>query len=127
MNKNKVTNFEVPISDFKKAKDFYGKVFDWEFKDWGDEGFEARTTASDNDGHPTEPGGINGGFYKRKSPNDRPSMVIQTDSIDETIKKIEQAGGKVTAPKHKLGEWGFMADFTDPEGNEFALWESAKK
>jgi predicted enzyme related to lactoylglutathione lyase len=28
-------------------------------------------------------------------------------------------------PKHSVGEWGFMADFADPDGNVIALWEKA--
>jgi uncharacterized protein len=87
----------------------------------------AFTTAVDKDENPIKPGGINGGFYRRKSKNDQPSIGVQTGSIDETLKAIERAGGKVVTPKHSIGEWGFMADFADPEGNVIALWEKAKK
>lgn len=87
----------------------------------------AYTTAVDKDQNPVEPGAINGGFYKRKSNNDHPSFGVQTDSIDETLQAIEKAGGKITTPKHAIGEWGFMADFTDPEGNLITLWEKPKK
>ncbi|TAK02085.1 MAG: VOC family protein, partial [Candidatus Manganitrophaceae bacterium] len=65
--KNKVVFFEIPASDFKKAKAFYEKVFDWKVELWEDKGGMAYTTAVDGDQNPTEPGGINGGFYKRKS------------------------------------------------------------
>ncbi len=127
MSKNKVVHFEIPTSDMKKAKEFYETVFDWKVEMMGDKYGMANTTASDKEGNPTEAGGINGGFYKRESKNDRPTFVVQTDSIDETIKKLEKAGGKVTTPKHDIGEWGFMADITDPEGNELGLWEQPKK
>ncbi len=125
--KNKVVHFEIPATDFKKAKEFYESIFDWKIELWGDEGAMANTTKADKDGTPTEIGGINGGFYKRKSKNDHPSIVVQTDSIDETVKKIEASGGKITTPKHAIGEWGFMADFTDLEGNDIGLWEQPKK
>jgi hypothetical protein len=42
---------------------------------------------------------------------------------EETLAAIEKAGGKVITPKHSIGEWGFMADFADPEGNVMGLWE----
>ena len=77
----------------------------------------------DKDEQPIELGGINGGFYKRKSTADQPSFGVETVSIDESLKAIEKAGGKVVTPKHSIGEWGFMADFADPEGNIIALWE----
>jgi predicted enzyme related to lactoylglutathione lyase len=127
MIKNKVAFFEIPASNFKAAKEFYEKVFDWKVELWGDEGAMAYTTAVDKDQNPTEPGGINGGFYKRKSKNDQPSFVVQTGSIDKTLQAIEKAGGKVITPKHSIGEWGFMADFADPEGSVIALWEKSKK
>ena len=125
--KNKVVFFEIPASNFKQAKKFYEKVFDWKVELWGDEGAMAYTTAVDKDHNPIEPGGINGGFYKRKSKDDQPSFGVQTGSIDKTLQAIEMAGGKVITPKHSIGEWGFMADFADPEGNVITLWEKPKK
>jgi len=125
--KNKVVLFEIPASDLKKAKDFYETVFDWKVDLWHDEGAMAVTTAVDKDQHPIELGGINGGFYKRKSKDDHPSFGVQTGSIDKSLTAIEKAGGKVVTPKHSIGEWGFMADFADPEGNVIALWEKPGK
>ena len=125
--KNKVVLFEIPASDFGKAKAFYETVFDWKVDLWGDEGAMALTTAADKDYNPIEPGGINGGFYKRKSKEDYPSFAVETDSIDKTLEAIVKAGGKVVTPKHSIDEWGFMADFADPEGNVMALWEKPKK
>ena len=125
--KNKVVLFEIPASDFRKAKEFYEKVFDWNVELWGDEGAMALTTAADKDYNLTELGGINGGFYKRKSKDDHPSFGVETSSIDETLKAIEKAGGRVVTQKHSIGEWGFMADFADPEGNVITLWEKPEK
>lgn len=125
--KNKVAFFEIPASDFKTAKEFYETVFDWKVDLCGDEGAMAFTTAVDKDYNPTEPGGINGGFYRRKSRTDQPSCGVETESIDETLKVIEKAGGKTVTPKHSIDEWGFMADFADPEGNVLTLWEKRKQ
>ena len=125
MSKHKVVHFEIPASDFGKAKDFYGKVFGWKLQMWGDEYLMANTTEVDKNQKPTEPGGINGGFYKRKSKNEQPSFVVETDSIDETLKEVQKAGGKVTRKKDKIGDMGFMAEFTDPDGNEISLWQNA--
>ena len=124
---NKVVLFEIPASDLTKAKRFYETIFDWKVELWEDEGAMALTTAVDKDQQPIELGGINGGFYKRKSKDDYPSFGVQTDSIDKSLKAIEKAGGKVVTPKHSIGEWGFMADFADPEGNVIALWERPVK
>lgn len=125
--KNKACFFEIPATDFHKTKLFYEKVFDWKVEVQGNDGAMALTTAADKDYNPTEVGGINGGFYKRKSTDDHPSVGVETESIDDTLKAIERAGGKVVTPKHAIGEWGFMADFSDPDGNVMALWEKQKK
>lgn len=125
--KNKVCFFEIPATDFHKTKTFYEKVFDWKVELHGNDGAMALTTPADCEYNPTEPGGINGGFYKRKSTEDHSSIGVETDSIDQTLKAIEKAGGKVVTPKHSLGEHGFMADVSDPEGNIIALWERPKK
>ena len=58
-----------------------------------------------------------------KSKADQPSCG---ESIDATLKAIEKAGGRVVMPKHSIDEWGFMADFADPEGNVLSLWEKPK-
>lgn len=126
MYKNKVTGFEIPAADFGKAKEFYGTVFDWKLDAVGDEGFMVETVESDKDQNPTKPGGINGGIYKRTSTRQQPSFVVETESIDETLKRVEAGGGKVLTPKHPLDGMGFMADFADPEGNEITVWEKAK-
>ena len=54
-------------------------------------------------------------------------LGVETGSIDQTLKAVEGAGGKVITPKHAIGEWGFMADFADPEGNVIGLWERSKR
>ena len=127
MSKHKVVHFEIPASDFKKSKDFYGKVFGWGMQPWGDEYMMAMTTEVDEKQMPKEMGGINGGFYKRKSKDQQPSFVVETDSIEETLAAVEKAGGKVTRKKEAIGEMGFMAEFTDSDGNEMSLWQNAKK
>ncbi len=127
MSKHKVVHFEIPASDFKKAKDFYSTVFGWKMDMWGDEYLMATTTEVDKNQTPTEPGGINGGFYKRPSKSAQPSIVVETDSIEKTLQAAEKAGGKATRKKSPIGDMGFMAEFTDPDGNEISLWENAKK
>lgn len=80
MGQNKVVFFEIPASNVNNAKAFYQKVFDWRVELSGDEGAMAYTTLVDKDENPIEPGGINGGFYKRKSKDDQPSFGVETAS-----------------------------------------------
>lgn len=127
MSKHKVVHFEIPTSDFSKAKDFYGKVFGWKTEMWQDKYLMAYSTEVDKDHMTSELGGINGGFYIRKDKKNQPSIVVETDSIEQTLGDAEKAGGKTTKQKEPVGDMGFMAEFTDPDGNEISLWENAEK
>ena len=48
-------------------------------------------------------------------------------SIDEYLKKIESAGGKVIKPKDPILDIAFFALVEDTEGNIIGLWEDVKK
>ena len=47
------------------------------------------------------------------------------DSIDETVAKIEAIGGATVVAKQPVASMGYVAYFTDPEGNLMGLWETA--
>ena len=42
--------------------------------------------------------------------------VAQVANVDEMVKKIEKAGGKVCVPKFAVPTIGWLAYFTDPAG-----------
>jgi len=44
--------------------------------------------------------------------------------IDEALSLVEANGGKIVAPKHSIGPWGFRAIVLDSEGNRIALHSS---
>ncbi|KAG4428787.1 hypothetical protein IFR05_015727 [Cadophora sp. M221] len=49
--------------------------------------------------------------------------TITVDSVDETMKKVEEAGGELYIPKVELpNKMGFVAYFTDSEKNVVGLW-----
>jgi uncharacterized protein len=125
---DKVVHFEITFDDHKRAKDFYGSVFDWELMD-NDMGGEVYTTAMtvpiDDQMRPKEAGAINGGFTGRSPETPSPVITIGVDSIDETLKKIEASGGSTITPRTPIPEMGAFAYFKDSEGNAMGLWETA--
>jgi hypothetical protein len=59
-----------------------------------------------------------------RTPDERTRVYIMVDSITETLKKIEAAGGRVLTPRTDIGPgMGAFAAFEDPVGNEFGLYE----
>ena len=76
---------------------------------------------------PTEPGAINGGMMKRSADTPSPVLTIGVDSIDDSMKKIEAAGGSVVQPRTEIPDMGAFAYFKDTEGNVLGLWENADR
>jgi predicted enzyme related to lactoylglutathione lyase len=63
-----------------------------------------------------------------RKPDERTRTYIMVDGIAESLKRIEQAGGKAVTPRTEIGQnMGAFAVFTDPVGNEFGLYEEPQK
>lgn len=122
--KGRVVHFEIPADNVKRASQFYKKTFEWETDEMPEMGYTIlRTTPSDADGRPTEPGAINGGMGKRSETLAAPVVTIFVEDIDAAGKLIKKNGGKVTVPKQSIGPMGFIAYFTDTEGNTIGLFQ----
>lgn len=126
---DKVVHFEIPFDDRDRAKGFYGEVFGWELNTMAMEGGEYTTVTTTpvdmTTMTPTEPGGINGGLMDRSSQTPNPVITIGVDGIDDTLKKVEAAGGSTLVPRTPIPDMGAFAYFKDSEGNVMGLWENA--
>ena len=124
---DKVVHFEITFDDHKRAKEFYGSVFDWELNDVPMGDGMAYTTATtvpiDDKMMPKEPGAINGGFTHKGKETPAPVITIGVDSIDDTLKKIEAGGGTTVTPRTPIPNMGAFAYFKDSEGNTMGLFE----
>jgi predicted enzyme related to lactoylglutathione lyase len=113
---NPIVHFELMVSDPDKAKEFYGKVFDWEFNDTEMPGYTMISTGKD-------PGG---GMMKK--PDEAPQFALSVyylvDDIDEIMKKVEAAGGRVGMPKTEIPNVGYWAFFLDPDGIPVSVFQN---
>ena len=126
MNMGKVVHFEIPADNLARAKKFYSTVFGWNLTDFPEMEYTmARTTDSDQNGMPKEPGAINGGMLQRQDPVKTPVITISVDNMDQAAATIEKNGGKMIRPKMAVGDMGFAAYFKDTEGNVVGLWQNA--
>ena len=126
---DKVVHFEIPFDDKERANKFYKDVFGWDILDIPEMNYViVHTVEVDKNQMPKESGAINGGMYKRdnKSSNS-PVIVINVDNIDNYIKKIKNASGKVFREKMSVGDMGFYAQVYDTEGNIIGIWETITK
>jgi predicted enzyme related to lactoylglutathione lyase len=72
---------------------------------------------------PKEAGAINGGLFPRPAEAPHPTIYAGVDSIDEALKKVAAAGGKVVTPKTPIPGMGAYARIADSEGNVIGLFE----
>lgn len=120
--------FEIPYDDSERAQKFYSETFGWQINKLPDMDYHmALTTESDPQTmQPKNPGAINGGMLKKDPTGENPILVIGVDSVDEHIKKVKEAGGKIIMPKTDIGQFGFYARVSDTEGNVIGIWQSLK-
>ena len=114
MNEHEKINYvEFPSQDIEKTKKFFIKAFEWEFQDFGPE-----YSAFSNQG-------IDGGFFKSElcstSINGAALIVFFSNDLENTLSKIENAGGKIIKQIFSF-PGGRRFHFQEPSGNEFAVW-----
>ncbi|HEX2394892.1 MAG TPA: VOC family protein [Bacteroidales bacterium] len=123
---NPVVHFEMPADDRERMADFYTRVFGWKTQFFGEDMgnyVTVTTTETDANGRPVNPGAINGGFYPKSADlgDQHPSIVIGVDNIQDSIKKIKEAGGKIIAEPVHIPQVGDYASFFDTEGNRVSI------
>ena len=111
----KINYLEFPAKDIPAVKDFFNKVFSWEFVDYGPE-YAAFTSSS---------AGIDGGFFQSdlasSTTNGAALVVFYSDELEKTQAKIEQVGGSIVKEIFAF-PGGRRFHFIGPCGNEFAVW-----
>ena len=124
----RVVHFEIPYDDGDRARSFYKEIFDWQLVTMPEMGgYTLVTTGPSGDQGPTEPGFINGGMLSRdQAATPGPVIVVDVDSIDESLARIGGLGGSTVVGKTPVGDMGFAAYFKDTEGNVVGLWETAR-
>jgi predicted enzyme related to lactoylglutathione lyase len=127
-----VVHFEMPAKDKKRVSDFYSNVFGWKMNILGPEMGNyvlAHTADTDENNMVTTPGTINGGFfdYKDEEGFNIPHLVISVDNLEESMKKVEEAGGKILEGMSDQGKIddipgiGRYVSFVDSEGNRVGM------
>lgn len=117
---NRVVHFEIYTDDPKTVQPFYQDVFGWRFQKFEGGPMEYWLVATGDDKQP----GINGGLMRsREGQNPGTLNTIGVSSLDASIKKIEQSGGKICVPKMAIPNVGWLAYAADPAGNVFGIIE----
>lgn len=109
-NDLRVDYIEFGATDIARTKRFYQEVFGWKFEDYGPD----YTSFQD--------GRLSGGFTKDSPVRPaNPLVVIYALQLEPIEAKIKQAGGKIVRKAYAF-PGGRRFHFTDPSGNELAVW-----
>ena len=60
----------------------------------------------------------------KRSSEPHPIIVVDVPSVEDHLKKIESAGGKIVMPTIKVREFGLYARVSDTEGNVIGVWQT---
>lgn len=118
---NPFCHVELNTTDLKKAKDFYGKLFNWKLEDIDSPGGGYTMIGVGE--------GTGGGMMKNPIPG-APSFwlaYVQVDDIEAATKKAKSLGAQVMKDVTPVMDFGSFSIITDPTGAHLALWKPKKK
>ncbi len=125
-----VRSFNLPVDDMARAAQFYEKVFGWSvgaIEGSGGDYHHAVTSELDEKDLPLSKGVINGGLFRRGTHGiDRTFLELEVSSIDESMRKVLENGGRLVREKRPMLEFAFFAIVQDTEGNYLGLMEYRK-
>lgn len=111
MNKSNHINYiELKAKDLIKTKAFYSEVFEWKFTDYGEDYIAFSNS------------GLEGGFEKTDGEIKNGALIVLYHKNLEIIKnKLIEYGIKISVDIFSF-PGGRRFHFTDPNGNELAIW-----
>jgi predicted enzyme related to lactoylglutathione lyase len=108
---NQIDLIEFPVKSAEQltqTKEFFTHVFGWKYTDWGKD-------YSDT----TESGASSG--VNADGGSSMPLTVIYTDDLEKTKELVVKNGGTIILDTYEF-PGGRRFHFTEPNGNELAVW-----
>lgn len=118
MSQREMINYiEFPAKNIPATKAFFEKAFSWQFVDYGPE----YTAFSQS--------GIEGGFFQSElvssASNGACLVVLLSDDLEGTLQRVTVSGGIISQEIFSF-PGGRRFHFTEPSGNELAVWSPVK-
>lgn len=108
-NDRRVDSIEFNVVDLARSREFYGTIFSWTFKDYGQ-------YLEFDDGR------LRGGFTTAGKPNPGgPLAIIYADNLEEIKRRVIAAGATITVQNLEF-PGGRRFHFVDLDGYELAVW-----
>lgn len=114
MNNHPRLNYvEFAAADLAATKAFFASAFGWTFVDYGPD----YTAFADQ--------GLDGGFYRAplasRTETGGALLVFYSMDLEAALAKVQASGGQVIKPVFSF-PGGRRFHFSEPSGNEFAVW-----
>lgn len=114
MNEHEKINYvEFASANIPATKKFFAEAFGWTFEDYGPD-----YTAFSNEG-------LDGGFYTAElsasAAKGSALIIFYSNDLEQTQERVQAAGGVITKEIFSF-PGGRRFEFTEPAGNEFAVW-----
>jgi uncharacterized protein len=110
-----MVHYEIPAGDITKAQEFWGGLFGWQFEELpGAPGGYVLTRFSDSTG---------GAIYGAEGDGRGTRTYFDVDDIKAGVARVSELGGEAGDPM-PVPSMGWFSVCTDPEGNEFGLWQT---
>ncbi|WP_017572918.1 VOC family protein [Nocardiopsis halotolerans] len=111
---------EVSSPDVDVSIAFYRELFGWEAQPLGPENGEYIVLRLD--------GAVVGGLEPVLVESERPSWKVHfaDPDVEDTVRAVERLGGSLLVEPFDVRGLGCSAQFFDPQGGHFGLWQAAK-
>jgi predicted enzyme related to lactoylglutathione lyase len=116
-----ICHIEIPAIDLAKATRFYQELFGWKIEMWPDSEYALFDTKKEPSGgimkvdKVSPPKGMGITFY------------VLVDSIEDTLSKVAELGGKIVKEKNPVADMGWFGLFSDLDGNVIGIWKGKKQ
>jgi len=98
----RIDYIEIPVTDLKKAREFFSALFDWSFQEWGDD-------------------------YIRLAAEPAPAtgvlVIFFSTDLERDFDRVQELGAIISEPIFPF-PGGRRFHFVDPTGTEFAIWSA---
>lgn len=114
MTQNLIQHIEWTTRDAQRLRAFYGRIFDWKFRD-------AMPNYTLIEGL--------GGIFDAPDPQ-MPIVItpyVNVRDLGETETKITAAGGQIHKSRQEVPGMGWFTLFSDPDGNVIGLWQAMQQ
>lgn len=114
MADRKIDYIEFTSPDLIRIKKFYNEAFGWTFQDWGDDYVSF------------EDGRLAGGFRRGDVIGGSALVILYANDLEAMEAAVRKAGGAITVEIFSF-PGGRRFHFTDPVGNELAVWSDKER